>query len=353
MSVATVILGSSRGGFLLTYEGYTFEKNKQARGKIYWRCSNRSCDETMHTNIFNIKVNSNATVIKEPVTANHSHPPCQSFITRQILLSQMSDIVRADPCAPVRAAYGQTIATNASLPHADIPIFSNVNSYLRRRRASCFPAIPTTINDVNVVGEWSRTWNDKLFVQHIDNAWGILVFATPKNLKLLGRCDTIYVDGTFRSAPHPYMQMLTIHAMYMGSVVPLCFALVSGKTTGQYRQVFQKVRVSVRHYIGHRWRPTTVICDFELSLIAALETEFAGIRVRGCYFHFSQSLWRKFASLSLVPAYNRSNSRGRRLKKCVQKLLAIGFLPVLLVRANFVSLCNSRQVFCLKEACSR
>jgi hypothetical protein len=339
---AQIILGSRRGGYVLAYQGYIFQKNQMTTDKIYWRCAQALCSVSIHTNIFPIQLNASPTIVKEP--SNHSHQPCHAVIARQLLVSSMADVVRADPCSRVRAAYDNVIAAGSSIPDDHIPTFSSVASILNRRRASCFPPIPATINDVDIRDEWQRTWRDKTFMQHLDNAWGIVIFATDKNLRILARCDTIFLDGTFRSAPHPYIQMLTIHGFFMGSVIPLCFCLVTGKTTAQYRQILQYVQVKVRRASGRRWQPTTAVCDFELSLITAIETELLGIRVRGCYFHFGQSLWRKFSSLGLVSAFNRDDSRGSRLRKCVQKLLAIGFLPVLLVRQAFLTYLNSRQV---------
>jgi hypothetical protein len=161
---------------------------------------------------------------------------------------------------------------------------------------------------------------------------------------MLSHCTTIFVDGTFRTAPHPYTQLCTIHGMYINSVVPLCFCLCNGKTVGQYRQLFRHVCEKIRTLCRRRWIPQYVICDFELALITAAESEFIGCRVRGCYFHFSQSLWRKVQALGLVSAY-RSNSRdGNKLKKCIQLIMAIGFLPTVAVRTSFDNLVASTRV---------
>jgi len=46
-------------------------------------------------------------------------------------------------------------------------------------------------------------------------------------------------------------------------------------------------------------------------------TELPNTRINCCYFHFTQSLWKKFSGTGLVSAY-RSNSRsGKRLCACV------------------------------------
>jgi hypothetical protein len=97
---------------------------------------------------------------------------------------------------------------------------------------------------------------------------------TASHARILGSCSTIFIDGTFRTAPHPYEQLVTVHGMWMGSVIPLCFCLSTGKTVGQYRQILTSIRTAIRRYTGHTWRqPAMVICDFEISLISAIETE--------------------------------------------------------------------------------
>ncbi len=170
------------------------------------------------------------------------------------------------------------------------------------------------------------------------------MFATEKNLRILSSCSTIFIDGTFRSAPHPYYQLVTIHGMYREVVIPLCFCLTSGKSLAQYRQILQKVISKIRATTGHRWRPNTAVCDFELALILAIETELPGVRVRGCYFHFSQSLWRKFASLGLLSQYRSNCAHGRRLRKFVQKTRALGFLPAAIIRNTFNAYCTTSTV---------
>jgi hypothetical protein len=140
----------------------------------------------------------------------------------------MTAFFLADPCAPVRAAYDQILATSRQHATSDsIPIFTSVDSVLRRRRSSCFPPVPENINDVAINGEWAHTWNDRQFLSHVDNGWGLAVFATERQMRILAACQTIFVDGTFRSAPFPYMQMVTFHGLYLESVVPLSVVKVS------------------------------------------------------------------------------------------------------------------------------
>jgi len=221
-------------------------------------------------------------------------------------------------------------------------ILSILESKLLRRRAECFPPIPHQLSDVVIAGEWACTWDDRRHLPCLDNNWGMAVFLTDDNARrpMLRRCDQIFIGGTFRTATHPYRQLVTIHGFFRDTVVPLCFCLLSGKTVGHYRQLLLHVRRKLRQ-LGHRtWHSQNVICDFEVALITAIHTELPRTRVRGCYFHFSQALWRQVSSLGIVTAYSSNSRSGRRLRKIVQKIMSVGFLPTPVIARTFqVTLC--------------
>jgi len=95
----------------------------------------------------------------------------------------------------------------------------------------------------------------------------------------------------------------------------------------------------VREVTGHHWRPRTIVSDFEISLITAIETEMPQVRTSGCYFHFCQSMWRRIQNVGLSRGYRRCS----RLRKHVRKFMAIGYLPPALVRQNFRLLATSNS----------
>jgi hypothetical protein len=100
-------------------------------------------------------------------------------------------------------------------------------------------------------------------------------------------------------------QFLTIHGRYHGRVLPLVMCLLAGKQVGLYRQVLQHVRQQVRARTGHRLQPRTIICDFEYSLILAVQTELPRSPISGCYFHLCQSFWRKITKLGAFRRHER------------------------------------------------
>ena len=57
-----------------------------------------------------------------------------------------------------------------------------------RRKRKFVPDIPHGIDDVEIRDEWAETWGN------------------------LRQSTKIYVNGTFRMAPHPYTRFFMIHA---------------------------------------------------------------------------------------------------------------------------------------------
>jgi hypothetical protein len=55
--------------------------------------------------------------------------------------------------------------------------------------------------------------------------------------------------------------------------------------------------------IGLTLKPIQVMNDFEIAAKKAFKKAFIGILVKGCIFHFGQSLFRKFVSLGLKTYY--------------------------------------------------
>ena len=139
------------------------------------------------------------------------------------------------------------------------------------------------------------------------------------------------MDGTFRTCPAPYEQFFTIHGKYRERVLPFALVLLTGKTISHYRQVLQVLKREIRIKSGHRWRPKRVVCDFEQSIISAVETELPRSRITCCYFHFCQSMWRRLQELGLSGTYQRHE----RFRKCIRMFLSMGYLPLAIVRQNF------------------
>jgi len=70
----------------------------------------------------------------------------------------------------------------------------------------------------------------------------------------------------------------------------------------------------------------------------AVETEFPNTYIAGCYFHFTQLLWWHLQDLGLARALRGDE----QFRIFVRHVMAIAFLPLILVRQNFLLLHQSR-----------
>ena len=150
------------------------------------------------------------------------------------------------------------------------------------------------------------------------NSDRFLVFATPRNLQLLGRCKTLFSDGTFGTAPSKlFNQLYTIHGEYRGAVVPLVYALLQNKTELTYTRLVTAIQ-------GHvNLVPTSWLTDFERAAINAIEAKFPNT-TKGCFFHLQQCVWRKVCESGLKRMYEEEDGQFALSIRC---LAALAFVP--------------------------
>ena len=101
----------------------------------------------------------------------------------------------------------------------------------------------------------------------------------------------------------------------------------------------QTLKRRVMSCTGNQLQPTFVVCDFEQSIKIAVEAELPNAEVNACYFHFTQSLWRRVQALGLAATYRQHKS----VRTVIRKVTALAFLPRLLMRQNLTVFLQSRQ----------
>ena len=87
--------------------------------------------------------------------------------------------------------------------------------------------------------EYSQTWRGELFLLHQDNVAGILIFATDTDIRMLVRCAVIFMDGTFKTSPFPYLQFFTLHGELNSYVLKFACGLLADKSIASYTRVLQ------------------------------------------------------------------------------------------------------------------
>ena len=232
-----------------------------------------------------------------------------------------------------------------------MPVRENLKKTVRRTRQDQLPPNPKSLADLqDLPPEYTKTFKDEAFLLYdsrSDPAFEhgrVLVFSTRKNLEMLSKSSTWFVDGTFKVAPSMFVQMFAILGIVSQAsrrlsnsqlALPFVYALLSGKETPQYEAVFQAINTTATRY-GIQFQPTRIMGDFEAAIIAACRSTYPNVPIAGCYFHLCQSMYRRIIAEGLQTAYTDKNNTEVRTK--THMLLALAFVPVEDVENTFEEL---------------
>ncbi|KAI6654464.1 hypothetical protein LOD99_860 [Oopsacas minuta] len=104
--------------------------------------------------------------------------------------------------------------------------------------------------------------------------------------------------------------------------IPAIHCLLTNKDDELYVAVIQKIRELVPQL-----EPDCAMSDWEQAARNAVKRVYPGIRVNGCWFHYTQAIWRKTQKYGLASTC-RGNSE---CASFVKKIMAIPFLPAELI----------------------
>ena len=157
--------------------------------------------------------------------------------------------------------------------------------------------------EVTFEGEWAQTLNGQPFLLVEDEEQDkIIIFSTIENLHTLAAATDIYIDGTFYTFPQLFYQIFTIHAMKFSRQFPLAYCLLPNKTQETYERTFNLLKQKCAE-LHIELNPTTIMSDFELAIIQAVQLTFPLTTPKGCYFHFCKCLTGKVQTLGLQVWY--------------------------------------------------
>ena len=123
-------------------------------------------------------------------------------------------------------------------------------------------------------------------------------------------------DGTFEFVPSIFAQMYTIHAMNDTTSFPVVFALMEEKTTRAYEILFNVLKdngVVVNVFMS----------DFEKRSRNAVRRIYPDVQVKGCWFHYTQSIMRRVKRVGLQREY----ASVPFVNVTVRRLFALAFVP--------------------------
>ena len=115
-----------------------------------------------------------------------------------------------------------------------------------------------------------------------------------------------------------YYQLFTLFVPFADFAFPVCYALMSRKTTELYVKVFQRVQQLVPHFA-----PMCAMADFKEASVAGFQHVYPDAGIVGCWFHYAQAIIKRTNKIGLREAYGSDAD----VQNVVQCLMSHPLLP--------------------------
>lgn len=323
---------TKRGGRLLVRNGYKFRVNNKKDTWISWKCVERGCLATLCTR--------NDLISK--IGNDHHHPPAAHTVAVSKVMQNIKK--RAfEEITPIPTIYNDELVALRTDECPDnvarhMPTFQQVKDSLYRQRRKKLPSLPKNRSSIHLEEEWTRTLSDDDFLQINDGDDNkILVFSTIKNMRYLSTCPTVYGDGTFFASPHLFLQIYTLHGFVDGQMFPLVYSFLPDKSQATYERLFRLLRIKAGEY-NIDINPVRFQMDYEKAAHNAVRHVFPDAEVRGCFFHFTQCIWRQVQKLGLQSIYQTDTD----LHKFVRRISALPLVPENLLDEVWIEIANQQ-----------
>ncbi|XP_071747499.1 uncharacterized protein [Lepeophtheirus salmonis] len=314
------LINSSRGGQKLIFEGFIYVKQKNLANEIIsyecqMRRNFRECKAKIH-------ISGNNHIVRR--INEHTHAP---DIGKANALKVRNSIKRRteDTGESAQQILSQELFGISEDVTVNLPALPSIRRCIRRHRQqlrNTTPPLPQSRKEIVFPEIMKSTPTGDKFLIY-DSGYGdeerFLIFATYRNLQILEKSINWFCDSTFQMIPTIFYQLFTIHAYLNNYAIPCVYALLPNKTQATYTRLFQEISA-----INPCLSPQLVTTDFEMASMNALQSVFPDVQIKGCFYHLSQSIYRKIQENGLQDSYQNNPDFNINIRM----LSAIAFVPV-------------------------
>ncbi|KAL2642748.1 hypothetical protein R1flu_010335 [Riccia fluitans] len=254
----------------------------------------------------------------------HSHPPdVEDGMIRQAV-SRMRERAATENHS-IQQIYQEEAnwLSSSAVASAMVPVLHSVDTSLYRARRQRFPPLPSSRAEIVIPHSLHFTESGENFVLLQLQNNDIIAFGMLSDFDTLCNATHVYMDRTFDACPQLYRQLFTLHAFFEERQVPLLYVLMNSKERVAYISLFDALK-DLAITRGQQFSPQLILSDFESGLIPAIQAEFPEAHHQGCYFHFTQAIWKTVQHLGLAQHYTED----RFVQVTIRRLMALGFLPI-------------------------
>lgn len=308
---------TARGKPLLFCRGFSYIRDKTGtNGITYWKCSNakEGCRGRL-------KTDGSYAILNNSGEHNHVPDPTAADVARARQDMRRRAARTTESTQQILTACSNSVSAAAA---AQLPTTKTMRKDVQRARlrAGNVPPNPCSLAELDLPAAYRTTIDGDAFVLHDSGADDgddrMILFSTHEFMSKLELCDHWFADGTFKTVPRLFAQLYTIHAVVDEQVIPMVFALLPSKTQTTYERMLD---ATIELYPD--LSPETVMMDFEIAAINAFRSRFPNVRVRGCFFHLSQNVYKHVQSLGLQQRYTDN----AEFALSVRKIPALAFAP--------------------------
>jgi guanylate kinase len=242
----------------------------------------------------------------------HNHQPVPNEIE---IGKAIKTILATDPSKPAGRIIQQL--------KEDFHVLSS-NSTLRQRiyreRTQFWPKAPKNAFDINLddfegaIRDRGANWRkfrlfDKTYTDAHDKQQRIMIFGKKAHLKHMAKAHFWCADGTFKCVKQ-FEQLYVIHSAtspakrnfeikdfrdyyYANKVAPVLYCFMTARDSMAYSTVYSWLLSEIKMIDANFEGPSVIIQDFELASRNVMKELMPDTDVMFCYFHYSQSLWRR------------------------------------------------------------
>jgi hypothetical protein len=201
---------------------------------------------------------------------------------------------------------------------------------VRRVKRANVPKEPASLRDIPspLPEEFRKTGgtenSDFLVYDNGSETDRMLIFGSDTGLRILADSDSWFMDGTYDTAPSQFSQLYVIRSAVGDSYVTCVYAFLPSKQQNVYEELLSAILDSclLRNL---RPNPTRVVVDFEMAIHNAIKSVLGdSIEIQGCFYHLTQSTWRRIQSEGLQAAYLSDEE----VRHFCGKIDGLAFLPV-------------------------
>ncbi|CAF4869734.1 unnamed protein product [Rotaria socialis] len=320
-------LVSSKGKVLLVLNDFVYRLKKQTKDKKYWICQESVRTAYVDTNIDNIFKKS---------SGDHNHLCEPEVVKVKQFRSKLKNRAVQETTAIAKIYEEEIIKSRLSTRTlATLPLVQELQPGLLYARRQLRPVLPSS-SSFEIPDSYQVTLTKEIFL-FSDTLVGrrkrMLLFGSITQLEMLFDCTTIFMDGAFSCTPPFFDQVFTIHALKFETSFPCVFGILSDRKRITYQELF-KILKDFAISINRKFEPTRILSDFESGLISAIANEFSAAVHNGCFFHYTQAIFRRIRALGLTTLYFQNSE----IRSCCRKLMALALLPIDKIESSFHSL---------------